>query len=158
LSKMRLSGAGMLKMLLCCCWVHEAAGGPPGVCVMEARDGVSSLGIVVLAPGPLLYQQLALGGLCRAGGECLDAASVGSSTLNLTLNPESILIPCPHVGLPLTSPCLHSVLLNCSRMYSRKAIHLLWEVEIEGVMHARIFRHRFHVVVWFETRVPSWSF
>jgi hypothetical protein len=125
---------------------------------MEARDGVSSLGIVVLAPGPLLYQQLALGGLCRAGGECLDAASVGSSTLNLTLNPESILIPCPHVGLPLTSPCLHSVLLNCSRMYSRKAIHLLWKVEIEGVMHARIFRHRFHVVVWFETRVPSWSF
>lgn len=57
LSNTRLSGAGMRKMLLCCCWVHEAAGGPPAFCVMEARDGVSSLGIVVLAPGHQLHQQ-----------------------------------------------------------------------------------------------------
>jgi hypothetical protein len=54
----------MRKMLLCCCWVHEAAGGPPAFCVMEARDGVSSLGIVVLAPGDLLPTTLHLGGLC----------------------------------------------------------------------------------------------
>lgn len=61
---MRLSGAGMRKMLLCCCWVHEAAGGPPAFCVMEARDGVSSLDIVVLSL-LLDYRQLALGSLCR---------------------------------------------------------------------------------------------
>jgi hypothetical protein len=36
LSKMRLSGAGMRKMLFCCWAVHEAAGGPPAFCVMEA--------------------------------------------------------------------------------------------------------------------------
>jgi len=90
LSNTRLSGAGMRKMLLCCCWVHEAAGGPPAFCVMEAGDGVSSLGIVVLAPGPLLYQRVALGGLCRAGGECLDAVRLMSLTLSLNLNPKSI--------------------------------------------------------------------
>ena len=76
-------------MLLCCCWVHEAAGGPPAFCVMEARDGVSSLGIVVLAPVPLLYQQVALGGLCRVGGERLNAVRPASLTLSFKLNPKS---------------------------------------------------------------------
>ena len=51
-------------MLLCCCCVHEAAGGPPAFCVMEARDGVSSLGIVVLVPSTLLYKSLS--GVCVA--------------------------------------------------------------------------------------------
>jgi hypothetical protein len=72
---MRLSGAGMRKMLFCCCEVHEAAGGPPAVCVMEARDGV---GKTLFVYAMKQRRHVALGGLIvTAAGVCkrLDQAA-----------------------------------------------------------------------------------
>jgi hypothetical protein len=50
----------MRKMLFCCCEVHEAAGGPPAFCVMEARDDVDKSSFVYAMEQ---RRHVALGGL-----------------------------------------------------------------------------------------------
>jgi hypothetical protein len=73
LDERELSGAGMRKMLFCCWAVHEAAGGPPAFCVMEAGDGLDKSWFVCW-----MKQQrhvAALGGLIASGCKRLDRAA-----------------------------------------------------------------------------------
>lgn len=70
---MRLSGAGIRKMLFCCCAVQEAAGGPPAFCVMVARNVVCSdmPSLDTLGSTTLTCRSR---GSDRHSGECLFAA------------------------------------------------------------------------------------
>jgi hypothetical protein len=64
---------------------------------MEARDGVSSLGIVVLAPGDL-HQQLHLGGLCCDAASGPNAVRSGWEH-RLRVRVESEVTTCGCVGV-----------------------------------------------------------
>lgn len=87
LSKIRLSGAGILKMLLCVCCDQVAAGGPPAFCVMEAREWMSSLDISPCAWLDVNTSRAVGGAVWVNCGDCLFAASASGEGRNPEIQP-----------------------------------------------------------------------